>query len=874
MSIRTKLYTLFLMLGALITSSSVMAGTEVYLFNQTMGTYAPITGGTKLTSTGMEDDQNYNAIPLPFTFHYAGIASDTMSVDLNGFITMTRTAMMSYNPISGGSSNYVISAFGTDLMGRSYLSLQVDSLSNKVVAQRGMLGIHVGDTITLANFPAGTTVTSIVADTFYTSNLSTASFTGNMQFQTSEVRYEVLGSAPNRVMVIQWKNYNLFGVVADVLVNFQIRLYEGGGVPANQNIQFVYGECGNHYTMSRNVQVGLRGSATSDFQTRKTSWSSSAAGLLNSDYLTFFGASVPASGTTYNWLPTGMIHYISGYCFNDANNNCVKDPGEYPVVNQIVRMGSMMTNSNGSGYYYFAADTGSYTIDAVTPNIAYSFTCPMPLSARVDSFVTNLNIANHSNNCAYLTLDIGNSRPARCRKNTYVVNYCNEGSAVAYGVRVLVSPEPEVIFLSSAPAWNRVDTNTYTFVIDSLVPGQCGTISILDSISCSSILGQTACVEASILPVSPCIEGAPGWDSSSITVNGECDVTGDTIIFFLKNRGTGNMGSSKDYRIYEDDLLIVNGTYRLNSGELMEIKHAANGKTIRLEADQSTGHPGNSRPRNFKELCGPAPFSLHQIIPVPQDDADPWRDVECHEILASFDPNEKSSSPSGIGPDHLITANDDIEYRIDFQNLGTDTALRVEVKDSIDVRYLDIETVRPGASSHPYTFRLSNPGNLSFIFDPIALVDSATNERRSHGWVEFRIHQKPGNPEGTVIHNSAAVYFDDNTPVITNTTTHTISLNPFRTATLIPVVVSGKTIDVSAYPNPFRELLVIELRSEQIIDKAMLRIMDLNGRVILSATEFKNNKAELNGNMLPSGTYIYEVTLNNKVIGQGKIIAR
>lgn len=56
------------------------------------------------------------------------------------------------------------------------------------------------------------------------------------------------------------------------------------------------------------------------------------------------------------------------------------------------------------------------------------------------------------------------------------------------------------------------------------------------------------------------------------------------------------------------------------------------------------------------------------------------------------------------------------------------------------------------------------------------LPDSNVNEAASHGFTSFRVKQVPNLPVGTLIENSAAIYFDFNAPVITNTSWHTIAL--------------------------------------------------------------------------------------------------
>jgi hypothetical protein len=54
------------------------------------------------------------------------------------------------------------------------------------------------------------------------------------------------------------------------------------------------------------------------------------------------------------------------------------------------------------------------------------------------------------------------------------------------------------------------------------------------------------------------------------------------------------------------------------------------------------------------------------------------------------------------------------------------------------------------------------------------LPDSVHDEPNSHGWVVYRIRSFDSLLPLEVINNSAAIYFDDNEPVITNTYSHTI----------------------------------------------------------------------------------------------------
>ena len=64
---------------------------------------------------------------------------------------------------------------------------------------------------------------------------------------------------------------------------------------------------------------------------------------------------------------------------------------------------------------------------------------------------------------------------------------------------------------------------------------------------------------------------------------------------------------------------------------------------------------------------------------------------------------------------------------------------------------------------------------LMLILSLLILTDSAADEPHSHGFVSFMVKVKTGTPIGTVIHNTAAIYFDYNSAVVTNTATNEVT---------------------------------------------------------------------------------------------------
>jgi len=215
----------------------------------------------------------------------------------------------------------------------------------------------------------------------------------------------------------------------------------------------------------------------------------------------------------------------------------------------------------------------------------------------------------------------------------------------------------------------------------------------------------------------------------------------------------------------------------LTPGQIHEIPIYPEGATVRIEAEQSPGHPGSSMPAAFVEGCGTASddFSLGFVTQYPMDDGNHFIDIDCQENVGSYDPNEKIAYPKGYFDEHFIQATDEIEYHIRFQNTGTDTAFTVVLRDTLS-SFLDARTIRPGSSSHDYEFELLENGIVKFTFENILLPDSTTNLEASNGYVKFKVKQKNGNDPGTVINNRAGIYFDFNEPILTETVFHTVEI--------------------------------------------------------------------------------------------------
>lgn len=230
-------------------------------------------------------------------------------------------------------------------------------------------------------------------------------------------------------------------------------------------------------------------------------------------------------------------------------------------------------------------------------------------------------------------------------------------------------------------------------------------------------------------------------------------------------------------------------------------------------------------------------------------------------MTGSYDPNDKTVLPKGEGQfGDIDISEDELLYRIRFQNTGTDTAFTVRITDTISP-LLDLSTLELVGASHNYDFDIIAPGNvLQWTFNNILLVDSTTDEPNSHGSLYFKIAIKETKSLGDIISNSADIYFDYNLPIKTNTAYS--RLGDLKTTTkLVHTSISNEQMTI--YPNPTTEVIFVTLKNKS--HDAYLKIFDVLGNNVFEQT-LTTESTEIRVSQLPTGIYIVEVNQNGLIM--------
>jgi len=209
----------------------------------------------------------------------------------------------------------------------------------------------------------------------------------------------------------------------------------------------------------------------------------------------------------------------------------------------------------------------------------------------------------------------------------------------------------------------------------------------------------------------------------------------------------------------------------------------------------------------------------------------------CYNVMNSYDPNMKEVYPVNVLPGY----DDWFTYTIHFQNTGNAPAFNIRLRDTLDAQ-LDLNTFEVLGYSHPALTSINNYV-LTVGFNNIMLPDSTSDAEGSKGYFQYRIKPLPNQPIESNISNTAYIYFDYNTPVITNTTQ-----NSFVTG--INEKPTFKNFEFTIYPSANGVFSFMDNSTIKTIE-----VFNQLGEQILSQT----NQKQINLIDFPKGIYFASI---------------
>jgi uncharacterized repeat protein (TIGR01451 family) len=578
---------------------------------------------------------------------------------------------------------------------------------------------------------------------------------------------------------------------------------------------------------------------------------------------------------------------LYGKTYQDLNQNCTVEGTDIVQENLLVQAKNTATqevyttNSKADGFYELGLPTpATYEVKTVMYNNNYWSACPAQtvfLQADTTQVQRDM-LIQPVVQCADVEVNHQLQNIARpCSTAVYKVSAFNAGTIAAAGIVATITLPTDLSFVSASRPFTSVGNGVYRVALPNLAALARDTFSFSATVSCAATMGQMLCTNVEILPNTYCIGGGlAGWDGSDIQLLGRC-VGSDSIRFVLRNIGQGGMASVRNYAIVEDNIMIRGNAFQLAAGASDSTTVAADAHRIyRMIADEAPNNPAGNTQETFMVWgCSGANNQIHwgfvNQFGLNNGTSNPHQ--LCSQVRTSFDPNDIVGTPEGVGAQHFILKNTDLEYKIRFQNTGNDTAFVVRVLDKLPTE-LDASTLRIGTASHPFTWRLASNGVLEFLFQNILLPDSTTNEARSHGFVTYRIATKPNLSVGTTINNQAQIYFDVNAPVATNIYTHTIGENYASFLFSTPQIVDSQYF-IKIFPNPMHDEATISYQHLEGVgnfenENTHFTLYNTLGQAVQQQT-FAGQTLTLTRNDLPQGVYFYSITQQNRIIARGKL---
>jgi len=547
---------------------------------------------------------------------------------------------------------------------------------------------------------------------------------------------------------------------------------------------------------------------------------------------------------------------VSGKIYLNNDENCTLDSTDFPVISKTVSLRNIEYNLIYSGYsdengtfdiqypnipgtYQYIVDVDSDVFDTC------SFPAPIISLSGVSGVIDTVEIGLESLvNCTKLNILHSANILRPCRLNYRYVQAKNEGTLVATNPLISLAYNPEITLISANYPY-AITGDSVVFQLPTINPFESIQIQILDSVSCDANAGDVICMLAASSIENTC---SVEPNNSSFSVEVDCSLNQLKVV----NQNNSDLTGFCDFYLVNEYAEIDDfSSFNLGLGDslIRYLNSLDSGAVYIMNQEQDLIFIGRFNCENDSIMLLPNELDILQIN----------NSLNCEIIRNSYDPNDKTGFPAGVSEENIILTNQEIKYRIRFQNTGNDTAFVVVIRDTLS-QYLDPNSVRVGMSSHAFTFT-RDENRLAFNFNNIYLPDSTTNEPSSHGFIDLFVKQRVGNPPSYSIFNTAHIYFDFNEAIVTNTYRYEIRD--------IGVGINKTEVKKSIlfFPNPSNGILYINAKLDKNV---YLKVYNLQGKLVGTVfPDFNKNTFEL-PHTLVNG--IYFLVSTSKDIPPQKII--
>jgi uncharacterized repeat protein (TIGR01451 family) len=444
----------------------------------------------------------------------------------------------------------------------------------------------------------------------------------------------------------------------------------------------------------------------------------------------------------YNAFRVGD-YTVSGFVFNDLNQNGIKNVGEPGIAGQqvLILPDNVYVTTDGTGYYvYEGVDNSSYTLKW-DPDPAYFLTGPDSINVTLTNYQTQKNFGIH------IPIDASMSGHVYYDVNGNGVEDAGDQPLSNQQIQIL----PDNVLIYTDPNGDYTFGGSYnTSYTLTIMPGASWTVTSTPLAYTITLLADVTDLDFGLLGPPPTI----GLETYVMHTWAACS-TPKRFNVKIKNTGTADIDTGY-VRFWWPNVTPLDSTYPTADVVIGDTlywyySNLPIGQTKTFSAWLYIPGPGivsDAYAFSYGENGSLQGFS---------------QGFDSDIVTCAYDPNDKNPNRD------TITALDyPIDYTIRFQNTGTDSAHNIIIHDTLS-SLLDWTSFEFIESSHPVSVQM-NPGNgaVAFIYNDIFLPDSNVNEPASHGQLSYRIYPLMSVPAGSAIHNTASIYFDANPPVVTN----------------------------------------------------------------------------------------------------------
>lgn len=395
-------------------------------------------------------------------------------------------------------------------------------------------------------------------------------------------------------------------------------------------------------------------------------------------------------------------------------------------------------------------------------------------------------------------------------------NDCDAGDPVFAFMNLSVGLDPNPanssVFTDNTGAYAIYigETGTYSITPNLENPSYFNVDPVLASIDIPVIDNSTTiqdfCVTANgIRPdaevvIAPIFRARPGFDAVYQLV--------------YKNKGNQTLSGTVDFE-YDDSVLdFISSTTvpdAQSTGILsFDFTDLEPFESRFVDITLNVNDPTETPPVNIDDVLDfTSEITIDQTEETPEDNTFDYSEI----VVGAFDPNDITCLQGAIAPATLI--GDYLHYVINFENTGNAPAENVVVTTQIDPADFDVNTLQILNASHGMSISITDD-LVEFVFENINLSSGG------HGNILLKIRTNTDLVTTDFVTAEAAIYFDFNFPITTNTantTFETLSVDEFSI-----------TQDVIVYPNPSDTVITIDANSniESII------VYDMQGRIMVS----------------------------------------